>query len=778
MIDKCHSNNLIIMKLKNINLGLGLMALLALSSCADDKFSEYRTDMTKNLKDYQYLNNYEPLKKYVEDMKASGKCNPDFKLGIALEAAEFNKQGLVYCLAGSNFNETVAGNAMKMASCVADDGRMNFDNVSEYVKKATDAGLSVYGHTLAWHAQQPNKYLNDLIAPKEIEVDPDAKVEKTDYELDCSTLSNYDWHEYPASVHTEFKKDGAVVITNSKPIDNWTLQYWLVNGIQLKTGTKYKITFLCKAEGESPAKIHFKLGNWDGGAEKDFMIPVGGDYKEVPFEVTPTMDSNGLFFQHGQFVGKIYWKSVKITHSEAPSQEIFTDCISNGEMKTGGDMSNFVVREAGKGDVAGTPIAGGPDGKNCVVVHANANAATEWDTQFFIYTPNKIWSAGDKYKITFYYKASEKIGADTQCHGEPGAYKHYACLNPNPSFTTQWQKYEATGTIPAEGDGMKAIAFNLNKGKKDHAIDYYFADIHWGTVEKSNMKPLTPDEKKKVLTPVLQNWIYGMMAATEGKVKAWDVVNEALCGDDKDHDGYYDLQSAIRGTVSADDAKNNFYWQDYLGDLDYVRTAVAAARKGFADAGGNPEELKLFINDYNLETAYDQNKKLKSLIHWIEEWEKDGVTKIDGIGSQMHVSCCMDPVEQKKREDAYVNMLNLMVSTGRLVRISELDMGLEVPNVDKNSKDPYIQVKTTDMTEEQHKAMRAYYEFIVKKYLEIVPKEQQWGICQWCATDSPANSGWRPGLPVGLWDLDYYRKHTYAGFAAGLGAPEYWKEAK
>ena len=309
------------MKLKNINLGLGLMALLALSSCADDKFSEYRTDMTKNLKEYQYLNNYEPLKKYVEDMKAAGKCNPNFKLGIALEAAEFNKQGLVYCLAGSNFNETVAGNAMKMASCVADDGRMNFDNVSEYVKKATDAGLSVYGHTLAWHSQQPNKYLKGLIADK---VDPGVKVEKTDYELDCSTLSDYDWHEFPpsSSVTTEWNKDGAVVITNGKAIENYQLQYWLVNGIQLKAGTKYKITFLCKAEGESPAKIHFKLGNWDGGDVKDFTIPVGGDYIEVPFEVTPTMDSNGLFFQHGQFVGKIYWKSIKITHSEAPSTEI------------------------------------------------------------------------------------------------------------------------------------------------------------------------------------------------------------------------------------------------------------------------------------------------------------------------------------------------------------------------------------------------------------------------------------------------------------------------
>lgn len=737
------------------------LGAMLLASCADHFDQNFETVRPGKEAQYGYLEQYDALKEYIKD-------RPNFHLGIGTAVDEYNKQELVYALTNSNFNETVAGNAMKMSSCVADDGSMNFDKVSEYVKKATDAGLSVYGHTLAWHAQQPNKYLNGLIAPKEIEVDPDAKVEKTDYELDCSTLSDYDWHEYPASVHTEFKKDGAVVITNSKPIDNWTLQYWLVNGISLKAGTKYKITFLCKAEGESPANIHFKLGNWGGGAEENFTIPVGGDYKEVPFEVTPTMDSNGLFFQHGQFVGKIYWKSVKITHSEAPSKEIFTDCISNGEMKTGGDMSNFVVREAGKGDVDGTPIAGGPDGKNCVVVHANANASNEWDTQFFIYTPNKTWSAGDKYKITFYYKASEKIGADTQCHGEPGAYKHYACLNPNPSFTTQWQKYESNGTIPAEADGMKAIAFNLNKGKKDHAIDYYFADIHWGTVEKGNKKPLTPDEKKEILTPVLQNWIYGMMEATEGKVKAWDVVNEAISG--KDGSEFYPLQSATRGTVSADDAKNNFYWQDYLGDIDYVRTAVAAARKGFADAGGNPEELKLFINDYNLETAYDDNKKLKSLIHWIGEWEKDGITKIDGIGSQMHVSCSMDPAEQKKREDAYVNMLNLMVASHKLVRISELDMGLE----DKNGN----QIKTTDMTEEQHEKMRAYYEFIVKKYLEIVPENQQWGICQWCVTDSPANSGWRAGLPVGLWDLDYYRKHTYGGFAAGLGAPEYWNDAK
>lgn len=51
---------------------------------------------------------------------------------------------------------------------------------------------------------------------------------------------------------------------------------------------------------------------------------------------------------------------------------------------------------------------------------------------------------------------------------------------------------------------------------------------------------------------------------------------------------------------------------------------------------------------------------------------------------------------------------------------------------------------------------------------EIIPVAQQYGITQWAATDSPADSGWRKGQPIGLWDLNYNRKHTYAGFADGL----------
>lgn len=744
------------MKLKNINLGLGLMALLALSSCADDKFSEYRTDMTKNLKEYQYLNNYEPLKKYVEDMKASGKCNPDFKLGIALEAAEFNKQGLVYCLAGSNFNETVAGNAMKMASCVADDGRMNFDNVSEYVKNATDAGLSVYGHTLAWHEQQPNKYLKRLIADKELppaENNPgliitsgDPKAETYDYEID------YDLDE------------------------------------PLKAGTTYEISL--NVRGTNPGTIDF----WPekkGGSDTQYgagSFTVAESAVDNEFSFTPNADVDHMRFCFGKIGGTLYFDNFVLKEKGSDHNLVVNSTFDENDISHWTKPSwigvNYKI-----GNVAG---AGAIDIENevhkqtytdgpfpffamgCeppVVNGAIHFVPTGTWSQFFVMTGgDNLLSEGNYVVYLDMTSSKDASGVELTMQNGWGASDQAITV----SVPVSAGRHNVKLQMPNIAGGNYDII--LKPQTADATLDVHSVKVC--QVKKSNTKPLTPDEKKKVLTPVLQNWIYGMMAATEGKVKAWDVVNEALCGDDKDHDGYYDLQSATRGTVSADDAKNKFYWQDYLGDLDYVRTAVAAARKGFADAGGNSEELKLFINDYNLETAYDDNKKLKSLIHWIEEWEKDGVTVIDGIGSQMHVSCCMDPVEQKKREDAYVNMLKLMVSTGRLVRISELDMGLEVPNVDKNSKDPYIQVKTTDMTEEQHKAMRAYYEFIVKKYLEIVPKEQQWGICQWCATDSPANSGWRPGLPVGLWDLDYYRKHTYAGFAAGLGAPEYWKEAK
>ena len=722
------------------------LGAMLLASCADHFDQNFETVRPDKEAQYGYLEQYDALKEYIKD-------RPNFHLGIGTTVDEYNKKELVYALTNSNFNETVAGNAMKMASCVADDGSMDFEKVKEYVKNATDAGLSVYGHTLAWHAQQPNKYLNRLIADKELP--PSSNVTR------------------------------CLVIKNAKAGGHWDAQLYFP--AQLSKGKKY--VFKMNAKATAP----FELILWAAPGDADLgSIPVGTKWNEYTVEFTPKDNYENFVFAAGKLGGELDIKSLSLCEEGSTNNLIVNGDIKGDEVPCNKPYSWHTVttgiQEVNESQVVEIPVSVGhltfDDGKNlggwgmdntpkivngvCEVGN-NAAKADPWNSQVN-YEPGFAFENGKTYHLKMKIKGSVagEFGAGFQ---NPDGYKGCGDF-PTIKVTTDWKEVDVT----TKCDGDNALRLLLNIGK--YAGTLYIDDFEVYYTKSSNTIPLTDEQKKKALTPALQNWIYGMMEATEGKVKAWDVVNEAISGTDKDGDGFYDLQSAKRGTVSADDAKNNFYWQDYLGDLEYVRTAVAAARKGFVDAGGNPEELKLFINDYNLETAYDDNKKLKSLIHWIGEWQKDGVTKIDGIGSQMHVSCCMDPVEQKKREDAYVNMLNLMVSTGKLVRISELDMGLEVPNVDKNSKDPYIQVKTTDMTEEQHKAMRAYYEFIVKKYFEIVPENQQWGICQWCVTDSPANSGWRAGLPVGLWDLDYYRKHTYGGFAAGLGAPEYWKEAK
>ena len=730
------------MNMKRINFGLGLVALLALSSCADDKFSEFRTDMTQNKKDYLYLNNYEPLKKYVQDLKDAGKCNPDFKLGIALAAADFNEQGIVYCLAGSNFDEMTAGNAMKYASCVDNKGVMNFDNVSSFVANAKDAGLTIYGHTLAWHSQQNNKYLNSLIADKEIKVDPSQKVDKVDYELDCSTLSGYSWTGAPATVTTEWNKDGAMVITNPEAVDPWyVLQYWLVNGITLTEGKEYKMTIECKAEGKEDANIRFKLGDWGGGFSKNFSIPVGKGYQKIEFNVTPTMASNGLFFQHGDFVGKIYWKSVTISHSEAPVMEVEKEVCS--QSYTDGPFPFYAMG-------CKPPVVNG-------AIHFVPTG--EW-SQFFISTAKHL-DAGNYVAYLDLTSSADASGVQLTAQNGWGGSDQQLTVN-----------------VPVKA-GRNNIKLNLPEvegGNYDVILKPQTAgatlDVHGLSickVTKMNSIPLTDEEKKDTLTWAMGTWIDGMMAACDGYVTTWDLANETLSGQDKDGDGWYDLQSVTRGTVSAADAAANFYWQDYLGDIDYVRFAAADARKSFAEHNGDPDKLKLFINDYNLEADWDNNQKLKSLIHWIGEWEKDGVTKIDGIGSQMHISCYADEATNESKKNAIVNMLKLMAESGKLCKISELDMAY----VDASGNT----VPTTKMTEEQHKQMRDLYEFVVSKYFEIIPLAQQYGITQWCATDSPDTTGaWRKGCPTGLWDSNYLRKHTYAGFAAGLGAPEYWKE--
>ena len=535
-----------------------------------------------NNDDYRYLDEYKALKEYIDYEKY-----PNFKLGAGTTVNDYLNKPLVKNMTNKNFSETVAGNAMKMASCVDGNGNMNFTTVKRYVNAATEAGLSVYGHTLAWHSQQPNGWLKKLLADKP---DPNGGSEYTvvaskDFRKTQSVGWKADEAENDYSIKFSSTNGLMVSVTQKHP---WEVQFLVMTDILLTKGQTYKLTMNIKGSGEG--YVDGNLGTWGSGPSVRFDFTK--EWKDVTINVTPTMDSNFILLHIPNYIGDVYIKTIKF-----------------------------------------------------------------------------------------------------------------------------------------EGNKIKTI-------------------------------PQTAQERHDTLVYAMDKWIKGMMNACEGKVKAWDLVNEAIGGDGNDGQGNYTLQHSDAYKKGTWDVGGDaFYWQDHMGDLEYVRQACRLARKY------GPKDIKLFINDYNLESVWDDNKKVKSLVNWIKKWEADGVTKIDGIGTQMHISCYENDNILNNIKKHITKMFEISAKSGKLCRVSEMDMGYV-----RGSNRWGSSIKTSQMTEAEHKRMADFYEWIVKEYLRIIPPAQQWGICQWCTTDAPSNGGWRGGEPVGIWDLNYYRKHAYAGFVRGLSA--------
>ena len=555
-------------------------ASLATTALAQEKFELGKP----NDDNYRYLDEYKALKEYIDYEKY-----PNFKLGIATENLD---NSLAKNMISKNANETVAGNAMKMASCVDGNGNMNFNNVKKFVTAATNAGISVYGHTLAWHSQQPNGWLKKLLADKP---DPSAgEVWSVIASKDFRKNKSVGWHssetDYGYSLSYD-ANDGLIVHCTKMNTNSWDVQFLAMTDIPTKVGQTYKMTMTVK--GTDNGKLHTKLGDWSNGEYPDVSFTT--EWQDVEMTYTAAVESSFFMLQCGDFVGDIYIKEIKFE----------------------GNTSSVTI-------------------------------------------------------------------------------------------------------------------------------------------------PQTQQERHDTLVYAMDKWIKSMMEACEGKVKAWDLVNEAISGGGDDGQGNYELQHS-EGYKSGtwDVGGDAFYWQDHMGDLDYVRQACRLARKY------GPEDIKLFINDYNLESDWDNNKKVKSLVNWIKKWESDGVTKIDGIGTQMHISCYEDESILNNIKKHITQMFQIIANSGKLCRVSEMDMGYV-----RGSNRWGSSIKTSQMTEAEHKKMADFYEWIIKEYFRIIPPEQQWGICQWCATDAPAGGGWRGGEPVGIWDSNYYRKHVYAGFVRGLNGGE------
>ena len=679
-------------------------------------------------------------------------AHPGFKVSAALGADEFNQQGPLFRLAAHNFDEIVAGNAMKMASCVNDEGVMDFSKVSSFVSAAEDAGLTVYGHTLAWHAQQPSKYLNGLIKDKEL---PPAE-----------------------------ENPGLIITAGAPKKDTWEYEIYYDLDKPLQAGKTYEISL--NVRGTNPGTIDFWPGKKDGSDTQygAGSFTVAEKAIDNSFSFTPNADIDRLRFCFGKIGGTLYFDNFVLKekgsdHNLVVNSTFDENDISHWTKVSWVDVNYKIGNVAGAGAVE-IPVSVGhltfDDGQNLGgwgmdnapkivngVCEVGNNAAKEnpWNAQV-CYEPGFAFENGTTYHLKMKIKGSVagEFGAGFQ---NPDGYKGCGDF-PTINVTTDWKEVDVTTTC--NGDNAKRLLLNIGK----YAGTLYIDDFEVYYTKSSNGIPLTPKEKSDILTLAMNKWISGMMQATKGKVKAWDLINEAVSGGGNVN-GFYALQTEATSEHNPQD----FYWQDYFTPEMYGPIVEKAARDAYAAVEGtNPADLKLFINDYNLESDWDNNQKVKSLVYWIGVWEKKGQelgwnTKIDGIGSQMHISYYENPQTLESKKRAIQNMLRIMAATGKLVRISEIDMGY----VDKDGKDvttAQLEKLPIDERVAKEKAMAEHYKWIIEQYFEIVPVNQQYGICQWCLTDSPTNSGWRPGQPVGLWNLNYQRKPAYGGFADGLAS--------
>ena len=704
-----------------------LLCPFVLGSCADWDDWKYDVEKPQTIAQYEYLNDYAPLKEYLDRGAHSG-----FKVSVALGVDEFNQQGPLFRLAAHNFDEIVAGNAMKMASCVNDQGVMDFSKVSSFVSAAEDAGLTVYGHTLAWHAQQPRKWLEKLIADKELDVDPG---QKTFTELSRQTYQDGKFPFYQMGCAPDVI-NGSIHFV---PTGDWS-QFFCMTGCSMKAGNYVAILHI---KSTKDGKISFTAQNgWGAEAQKitqKFTVKAN-EWVDAEVALNDIQGGNYDFVLLPEtFDGTLDLQSVTIGQYESPAMEVEQE-IKHQTYQDG----KFPYYQMGCA----------PD-----VINGSIHFVPTGDWSQFFCVSGAALTPGN-YAVDVEIKSTKsgniKMTVQNGWGGDAESCDGTVALKEG------WTTARFKMTLEQGGN----YDFILKPETFDATLDLKSVTIK--KIVKTNSIPLTPKEKSDTLTWAMNKWISGMMQATGGKVKAWDLINEAISGGGNVN-GFYALQTEATSEHNPQD----FYWQDYFTPEMYGPIVEKAARDAYAAVEGtNPADLKLFINDYNLESDWDGNKKLNSLVYWIGVWEKKGKelgwnTKIDGIGSQMHISYYENEQTLESKKKAIQNMLKIMAATGKLVRISEIDMGY----VDKDGKDvTTAQLEKLPIEERvaKEKAMAEHYKWIIEQYFEIVPVSQQYGICQWCITDSPADSGWRPGQPVGLWNLNYQRKPAYGGFADGL----------
>lgn len=486
------------------------------------------------------------------------------------------------------------------------------------------------------------------------------------------------------------------------------------------------------------------------------------------------------FFWHTQ-QNQSYLKSLiaptLVVESEGEIANVLQGDASNFNGGTTGGWGSWGSNKESADVVAGA----GKDGSAALVLK-NKGDGNAWEAQC-AYTFDDALQAGKKYIIQFYAKSTSTAGELQFQYQNGTTYQSQGGYNTF-SVGKDWTKCEYEFT-PTPEDANRII-FNFGKV----GATYYVDNIKFGLAKdqgstagakqtifrargkqhraasKSYYVLKTPAEKQAALEGAMEAWVSGVANHLKEKgvtPYGYDVVNEPIADGSNKFRG---LDEGIFG--SGDDAapeetvadglslnwgNNHWYWGYYVPD--YHVKAFQLARKYL------PAETKLFVNDYNLETS---PKKLEALVKFVNEIDtKNGSPIVDGIGTQMHVTLSSSDDATKNAENIAAlkekvdAMFQTMAATGKLVRVTELDISLGTGSPSAN----------------QYKAQSDCYKMIVESYKANVPAAQQSGITIWSLSDNEAeHEYWLKGQVPNLFDKDYKRKWAYKGFCDGIAGED------
>lgn len=247
--------------------------------------------------------------------------------------------------------------------------------------------------------------------------------------------------------------------------------------------------------------------------------------------------------------------------------------------------------------------------------------------------------------------------------------------------------------------------------------------------DASATTPVPPAELSKRVDTAMSRFIRLTASRYAGKVKAWDVVNEAF------NDGTGSIRTNEGNPAVSGD---RFFWAQYLG-RDFGLKAFQYAK------AADPAAL-LFINDYNLEI---DNRKLDSLLAYVAEIRSKGAV-VDGLGTQMHISI-------NTPQAGIDNMFRKMAATGLRVKVTELDVRLNPGNSTGFAPTAALLA-----------SQAAVYRYVAESYIRNVPAAQRYGITVWGLADTDSwlyNNG--RDFPL-LFDKDYIKKPAFNSFLQGL----------